>query len=268
MSFAATWMNQEIVILSEVSQTEKEKYHMTSFIWTIYGGVNGDLLPEGLCHTQVYCTQSPCPCSSPLLTHTTAGDTVLAQFLWGLLVLVQTRFVWALRASLASMGFDSKCNFAPPTVFLGLLFCCWTWGIFFLVVSNVILSMAIQQWVVSPSINSITGPLPELTQDWGRRLLEGTNKSLCTPGPRRKEQWPHKRLTRTCPWVSRSLQQRCGSGVACCRVGGTECSIACMETFEEGHHYLHYLHHNLASGQTTRKEPSPTHQQKIGLNIY
>ena len=25
------------------------------------------------CHTQVYCTQSPCPCSSSLLTHTSAG---------------------------------------------------------------------------------------------------------------------------------------------------------------------------------------------------
>ena len=36
--------------------------------WRLYGGVNGDLLQEGLCHTQVYCTQSPCPCSSPLLT--------------------------------------------------------------------------------------------------------------------------------------------------------------------------------------------------------
>ena len=28
MSFAATWMDIEIVILSEVSQTEKDKYHM------------------------------------------------------------------------------------------------------------------------------------------------------------------------------------------------------------------------------------------------
>ena len=29
--------------------------------WKLYGGVNGDLLQEGLCHTQVCCTQSPCP---------------------------------------------------------------------------------------------------------------------------------------------------------------------------------------------------------------
>ena len=30
--FAATWMGLESVILSEVSQTEKEKYYMTSLI--------------------------------------------------------------------------------------------------------------------------------------------------------------------------------------------------------------------------------------------
>ena len=29
--------------------------------WKLYGGVNGDLLQEGLCLTQVYHTQSPCP---------------------------------------------------------------------------------------------------------------------------------------------------------------------------------------------------------------
>ena len=32
MSFAAMWMDLESVIMSEVSQTEKEKYHMTSLI--------------------------------------------------------------------------------------------------------------------------------------------------------------------------------------------------------------------------------------------
>ena len=32
MPFAPTWMDLEIVILSEVSQTEKDKYHMISLI--------------------------------------------------------------------------------------------------------------------------------------------------------------------------------------------------------------------------------------------
>ena len=32
MPFAATWMGLEIVILSEVSQTEKEKYRMITLI--------------------------------------------------------------------------------------------------------------------------------------------------------------------------------------------------------------------------------------------
>ena len=41
--------------------------------WQLYGGVNGDL-QDVLCHTQVCCTQSPCPCGSPLLTRTSAGD--------------------------------------------------------------------------------------------------------------------------------------------------------------------------------------------------
>ena len=36
---------------------------------------------------------------------------------------------------------------------------------------------------ISPTID-----LPEITQDWGNRLLEGTNKIVCTPEPSRKEQ--------------------------------------------------------------------------------
>ena len=48
------------------------------------------------------------------------------------------------------------------------------------------------------------------------------NKTLCAPGLRRKEQCPHKRLSQTCLWVSRSLQWRCGLTVACHRVRGTD----------------------------------------------
>ena len=32
MPFAATWMDLEIIVLSEVSQTETDKYHMVSLI--------------------------------------------------------------------------------------------------------------------------------------------------------------------------------------------------------------------------------------------
>ena len=28
----------------------------------------------------------------------------------------------------------------------------------------------------------------ELTQDWGNKLLKGTNKMLCAPGPKRREE--------------------------------------------------------------------------------
>ena len=44
----------------------------------LYGGVNGDFLQEGLRHRLCdpgSCTQNPCPCSRPLLTHTITGDT-------------------------------------------------------------------------------------------------------------------------------------------------------------------------------------------------
>ena len=55
----------------------------------------------------------------------------------------------------------------------------------------------------------LTIDLPDLTHDWGNRLWGwgwgGTNGTLCSRRPRRKKQWPHKRLTQIYPWVSRSL---------------------------------------------------------------
>ena len=101
--------------------------------WWFYGGVNGNLLQESLCHSQACCIQSPCPCGRPLLTHTSAGDTQTfkgrTDSLDGFSGCTQG-FVWALQAYLAGMGFDSKCNFALPTILLGLLLCPWMWGIF------------------------------------------------------------------------------------------------------------------------------------------
>ena len=47
------------------------------------GGVNGDLLQEGLCHTQVCCTQSPCLCGRPLLTSTGDAQTQFCLSLCG-----------------------------------------------------------------------------------------------------------------------------------------------------------------------------------------
>ena len=62
--------------------------------WHLYGGVNDDLLQEGLCYTQVCCTQSPCTCGSPPLTRAPQEMlTVLSLSLRGLWVLVCTRFV-------------------------------------------------------------------------------------------------------------------------------------------------------------------------------
>ena len=48
---------------------------------------------------------------------------------------------------------------------------------------------------------------------------------------------------------------------------GTESGSVFLAPFEGGRHYLHYLHHSLVPGQTTGREHSPTHQQKIGLKI-
>ena len=74
------------------------------------------------CVTQICCTQSPFPCSRPLLTCTSTGDT--QRQIWLSLCGISGSwcvqgFVWALWASLVGMAFDSKCEFAPPAALLG-----------------------------------------------------------------------------------------------------------------------------------------------------
>ena len=44
MPFAATWMQLEIIILSEVSQREKDKYHTISLIYGILKNYTNELI--------------------------------------------------------------------------------------------------------------------------------------------------------------------------------------------------------------------------------
>ena len=43
MPFAATWMQLEICILREVSQKEKDKYHMITHMWNLIYGTNAPI---------------------------------------------------------------------------------------------------------------------------------------------------------------------------------------------------------------------------------
>ena len=44
MPFAATWMDLEIIMLSEVSQAEKDKYHMISLVCGILKNGTNELI--------------------------------------------------------------------------------------------------------------------------------------------------------------------------------------------------------------------------------
>ena len=102
-----------------------------------------------------------------------------------------------------------------------------------------------------------------------RKQTLGGHKQPCVhqvPGDRSSDptrDWPT--LACECPGVSGIWPE---SVMACSRVEGTERSCVCKGPFEKGWSYLHYLHHSLASGQTTGREHSPAYQQKIGLKIY
>ena len=52
--------------------------------------------------------------------------------------------------------------------------------------------------------------------------------------------------------MSRSLLQKRGSVVACCRVGGIDYSSVCVGPFEGGSHYFRYLHHSFSLVQFSR----------------
>ena len=51
MSFAATWMYLEIIILSEVNWKEKGKYHNITFLWNLKYDIN-ELIYETVSQAQ------------------------------------------------------------------------------------------------------------------------------------------------------------------------------------------------------------------------
>ena len=100
---------------------------------------NLDLLQKSHAPTAVLSALNPY--SRPPSIHTSARDFwtlmgksgsvtcgVSVPFSW---VLVHTSFVWTLWTSLVRKGFDSKHDFSPPRVLLGLLLCLCIWDIFF-----------------------------------------------------------------------------------------------------------------------------------------
>ena len=117
--------------------------------WGLYGAVNGDLLQEGSRHTQVCCTQSPCPCGRPLLTHTSTGDTQTQFWLslcgvsgswWAQGLFEPSEHLWQLWGLFLNMISpllpSSGASPLPLEMYL------------FLVGSNILLSTAVQQQVV------------------------------------------------------------------------------------------------------------------------
>ena len=72
------------------------------------------------------CIQSPWPCNRPLLTYTSTGDIrtqVWLSLCWFSGSCCAQGFIQVFQASLAGMGSNSKCDFAPPTILLGPLLC-------------------------------------------------------------------------------------------------------------------------------------------------
>ena len=85
---------------------------------------------------QVCCSLTACPRGRPLLTHASTGDTQTLKGRFGSVSCefpgssCAQGFVWALRASLVGIGFDSKHDFIPPTVYWDFSFVPGCWYLF------------------------------------------------------------------------------------------------------------------------------------------
>ena len=105
-------------------------------------------------------------------------------------------FVWALGASLAGMGFDSKHDFAPLLPCRGFSFALGR-GVYFLVGSNTLLSMAVRQWVVILEFSQEKMNIhPSTPPSWSKSVLMVYHVVLCTCWFQASQSW--------LPWYQRS----------------------------------------------------------------
>ena len=112
-------------------------------------GLMVDSSQNGLCHKLCgpgSCTQSPCPCGRPLMTHASTGDsnTGLAQSLWGLWVLVQTRFCFSPPSISGRYRLWFKMQFHPSYHLVGASPLSLDMRYLFLVGSNILLLMVVK----------------------------------------------------------------------------------------------------------------------------
>ena len=154
--------------------------------WGLYGRFNGTLLPEDLCHTQVYCTQSPCPCRSPLLTCTSTGDMQL-QF-WLSLFRVSGSWYTNLQGLFEPSEHLWRVWGLILIVILPLLQSCWGFsfalgcGVSFLLGSNILLLMVVQQWVVILEFSQEKmSACPSTPPSWTKCYSLGVVCSFCRP---------------------------------------------------------------------------------------
>ena len=108
-------------------------------------------------------------------------------------------------------------------------------------------------------------------------LLEGTHKVLCAPGPRGKEQWPHRRLNQTyLPGLESLLQRR---EVAVAHHGDKDTGSSSSGKYSLTWALLESAISptkepvgcsagSCQAKQPTRREDSPTHQQTRGVKFY
>ena len=108
-------------------------------------------------------------------------------------------------------------------------------------------------------------------------LLEGTDKVVCTSGPREKEQWPHRRLSQTYLLVLEGPLQRWGVAVADHgdKDTGSRSSQKYSLVWALPESAISPTKEPVASSagslqakQTTGRELSPTHQQTGGLKFH